>query len=152
MVAIAWPVLGSSRCTNEDNYVLQRFARSVLGTNNIDNGSRLSGSAIPEKNKAVLDQMLRSPVYLNQADLIFVVGVDLENTAPITAYAVKRAVKFGNARLAVIDPSATAVSSLAHTWYRLEPENIALLLNGIARVIVEENYTMKTTSETLLPT
>ncbi len=32
-------VLGSSKCTNEENYLLQRFARGVLGTNNIDNGS-----------------------------------------------------------------------------------------------------------------
>jgi len=31
-------VVGSSKCTNEENYLLQRFARSVLGTNNIDNG------------------------------------------------------------------------------------------------------------------
>ena len=37
-------VLGSSKCTNEENYLLQRFARTALGTNNIDNGSRLYSS------------------------------------------------------------------------------------------------------------
>jgi len=38
-------ILGSSKCTNEENYLLQRLARGVLGTNNIDNGSRLYSSA-----------------------------------------------------------------------------------------------------------
>ena len=38
-------ILGSSKCTNEENYLLQRLARGVFGTNNIDNGSRLYSSA-----------------------------------------------------------------------------------------------------------
>src|SRR4030042_1898020 len=37
-------VLGSSKCTNEENYLLQRFARAVIGTNNIDNGGPLYNS------------------------------------------------------------------------------------------------------------
>ncbi|MFC1900797.1 molybdopterin-dependent oxidoreductase [Chloroflexota bacterium] len=124
-------VLGSPKCTNEENYLLQMFARCVLGTNNIDNSSRLyDGGVIPgEKNDLNA---------LEQADVIIVIGANPALSAPLVEYAVKRAVKFGNARLILIDPRRTNLSSMAHI--KLEPNvgTDVALLNGMARAIINK--------------
>jgi len=96
-------VFGSSRCTNEENYLLQRFARNVLGTNNIDNGSRLYGAASLTGlgvsigyagTTGTLDILERSRV-------IIVIGANPEISAPAVAYAIKRAVKYKEAEHAL---------------------------------------------------
>jgi formate dehydrogenase alpha subunit len=133
-------VLGSSKCTNEDNYVLQRFARTVLGTNNIDNGARLYNSA----SRVGLGSSLGfsgTTNYLNdleQTDLILVVGADPESSAPAVGYAIKRAVKQRGVRLLLIDPRQTRLSLFAHLWLRPEIGTDVALINGLGKVIIDE--------------
>ena len=133
-------VLGSSKCTNEDNYVLQRFARTVLGTNNIDNGARLCNCA----SRIGLGSSLGfsgTTNYLNdleQTDLILVVGADPESSAPVVGYAIKRAVKQRGVKLLLIDPRQTRLSLFAHLWLRPEVGTDAALINSLAKVIIEE--------------
>jgi len=133
-------VLGSSKCTNEDNYVLQRFARTVLGTNNIDNGARLYNSA----SRAGLGSSLGfsgTTNYLSdleQTDLILVVGADPDSSAPVVGYAIKRAVKQRGVTLLLIDPRQTRLSLFAHLWLRPEVGTDVALMNGLARVIIDE--------------
>jgi formate dehydrogenase alpha subunit len=133
-------VLGSSCCGNEDNYVLQRFARTVLGTNNIDNGARLCNSA----SRAGLGSSLGfsgTTNYLNdveQTDLVLVVGADPDSSAPVVGYAIKRAVKQRGVRLLLIDPRQTRLSLFAHLWLRPEVGTDVALINGLAKVIIDE--------------
>jgi formate dehydrogenase alpha subunit len=133
-------VLGSSKCSNEDNYVLQRFARTVLGTNNIDNGARLCSSA----SRVGLGSSIGfcgTTNYLNdleQTDLILVVGADPESSAPVVGYAIKRAVKQRGIRLLLIDPRQTRLSLFAHLWLRPEVGTDVALMNGLAKVIIDE--------------
>ncbi|MBM4452236.1 MAG: formate dehydrogenase subunit alpha, partial [Chloroflexi bacterium] len=102
-------VLGSSRCTNEDNYLLQRFARCVLGTNNIDNGSRLYGFAgFGGSTKPIGD--------IEEAQVILVIGADPTSSAPLVGYAIRRAVRQRGAKLVVVDPRQTVLASWAHLW------------------------------------
>ncbi len=133
-------VLGSSKCTNEDNYVLQRFARCVLGTNNIDNGSRLYnstsrtglGSSIGFASTTThLDA-------LEQSGAIVVIGADPASSAPVVCYAIKRAVKHKGAKLILIDPRQTKLSALADFWLRPHVGTDVALLNSLAKVIVDE--------------
>jgi formate dehydrogenase alpha subunit len=134
-------VLGSSKCTNEDNYVLQRFARTVLGTNNIDNGARLYNSA----SRVGLGSSLGfsgTTNYLNdleQTDLILVAGADPDSSAPVVGYAIKRAVKHRGVKLLLIDPRQTRLSLFAHLWLRPEVGTDVALINGLAKVIIEEH-------------
>ncbi|MHC1578198.1 MAG: molybdopterin-dependent oxidoreductase, partial [Dehalococcoidia bacterium] len=133
-------VLGSSKCTNEDNYVLQRFARSVLATNNIDNGGRLYNSA----SRVGLGSSLSfsgSTNYLSdleQTGLILVVGADPSVSAPVVGYAIKRAVKQRGAKLLLIDPRQTKLSLFAHLWLRPAVGTDVALVNGLSRVIIDE--------------
>lgn len=134
-------VLGSPKCTNEENYLLQRLARCALGTNNIDNGSRLYSAASCQG----LGWNLGSPgttgtlENLEQSDVILVVGADPTSSAPLVGYAIKRAVKNRGARLLLVDPRRTKLSAFACLRLKLKVGTDVALLNGLARSIVEEN-------------
>jgi len=133
-------VFGSSKCTNEENYLLQRFARGVLGTNNIDNGSRLYSPA----SRIGLGASIGYPGTTSTLDVlersrfIMVIGANPEMSAPAVAYAIKRAVKYNGAELCVIDPRQTELTSFARLWLQPRVGTDLVLLNGLAKVIINE--------------
>jgi len=133
-------VLGSSKCTNEDNYILQRFARSVLDTNNIDNGSRLynSASRIGLGSSLGFSGTTNYLSDLEQSELILVIGTDPSCSAPAVGYAIKRAVKQRGVKLLLIDPRQTRLSLFAHLWLQPEVGTDVALINGLAKVIIDE--------------
>jgi formate dehydrogenase alpha subunit len=133
-------VLGSSKCTNEDNYVLQRFARSVLGTNNIDNGGRLynSASRVGLGSSLGFSGTTNYLGDLEQSELILVIGADPSSSAPAVGYAIKRAVKQHGVKLLLIDPRQTRLSLFAHLWLQPEVGTDVALINGLAKVIIDE--------------
>ena len=138
--ADALAVFGSTRCTNEENYLLQRFTRGVLGTNNIDNGSRLYSAASrmglgTSIGYAGTTGTLGS---LEKSRAIMVIGADPEISAPAVAYAIKRAARFKGAELIVIDPRRTSLAQFAHIWLKPRVGTDIALLNGLARVIIDE--------------
>ena len=133
-------VFGSSKCTNEENYLLQRLARGVLGTNNIDNGSRLYSSA----SRIGLGASIGYPGTTSSLDVlersrvIMVIGANPEVSAPAVGYAIKRAVKYKGAELCVIDPRQTKLAAFARLWLRPRVGTDVALLNGLAKVIIDE--------------
>ncbi len=133
-------VLGSSKCTNEENYLLQRLARVTLGTNNIDNGSRLYSAA----SRVGLGQSIGFPGTTNsleeleKSEVIMVIGANPPVSAPAVGYAIKRAARYKGAKLIVVDVRSTKLSPLAHIWLRPRVGSDVALLNGMARVIIEE--------------
>ena len=133
-------VLGSSKCTNEENYLLQRFTRCVLGTNNIDNGSRLYNSAtqIGLGSSIGFHGTTNYLGALEQSEVIMVIGADPTSSAPIVGYAIKRAVKYKGAKLILIDPRQIRLSSFAHLWLRPKVGTDVALLNSLAKVIIDE--------------
>jgi len=131
----------SSENTNEESYLLQKLARVVIGTNNIDNGSRLySAASIAGLGSAVgfpgstclLDAVEKS-------DAILVIGANLTSSAPAVGYAVKRAVKYKGAKLILIDPQQTKLSDFAHQWLQPEVGTDLALINGFANIIIGES-------------
>ncbi len=133
-------LLGSSKCTNEENYLLQRFARCVLGTNNIDNGGRLynSASRIGLGSSLSFSGTTNYLSDLEQSELILVIGADPSSSAPAVGYAIKRAVKQRGVKLLLIDPRQTRLSLFAHLWLRPEVGTDVALINGLAKVIIDE--------------
>jgi formate dehydrogenase alpha subunit len=133
-------VLGSSKCTNEENYLLQKFARAVLGTNNIDNGGRLYNSA----SRSVLGEVLGFPASTNPiediegSEVILLIGADPAVSAPLVSYAIKRAVRYKGAKLLVINPRQTRLHSFAHLWLRVKAGTDDVLINGLMRIIIDE--------------
>jgi formate dehydrogenase alpha subunit len=133
-------VLGSSKCTNEENYLLQRFARVGLGTNNIDNGSRLYNPA----SRVGLGWSVGFPGTTNsldgleQSDVIMVIGANPAVSAPVVGYAIKRAVKYKGAKLVLIDPRQTRLTPFAHLWLKPKVGTDLALINSLAKVLIEE--------------
>jgi formate dehydrogenase alpha subunit len=133
-------ILGSSKCTNEENYLLQRLARGALGTNNIDNGSRLFSSA----SRFGLGWSIGFPGTTNSLDeldrseVIMVIGAEPTTSAPAVGYAIKRAVKYKGARLILVDPRQTKLAAFSYLWLRPEVGTDVVLINGLARVIIDE--------------
>jgi len=133
-------VLGSSKCTNEENYLLQRFARCVLGTNSIDNGSYLYNSAT----RIGLGSSIGFPCTTNylgaleQSEVIILIGANPTSSAPVVGYAIKRAIKYKGAKLILIDPRQTKLSSFARLWLRPKVGTDVALLNNLAKVIIDE--------------
>ncbi|MDI6763464.1 MAG: formate dehydrogenase subunit alpha, partial [Thermodesulfobacteriota bacterium] len=133
-------ILGSSKCTNEENYLLQRFARCVLGINNIDNGSRLYSSAtrLGLGSSIGFSGTTNYLSNLEQSEIIIVIGTDPSASAPIVEYAIKRAVKYKGAKLILIDPRQMKLSSFAHLWLRPKIGTDVALLNSLAKVIIDK--------------
>ena len=132
-------IFGSSKCTNEENYLIQKFARCVLGTNNIDNGSRLYNAA---NVKGLLDTigfpcstgMLDD---IERSDVIIVIGANPSSSAPLAEYAIKRAVKYKGARLVLINPLETGLSAWSELWLKPRFATDMVLANGIAKSLIE---------------
>lgn len=138
-------ILGASLCTNEENYLLQRFARAVLGTNNIDNGSSLSSRLVSAGLHKVFNQhgVTDSLETLEEADIILVAGADISTTAPAVGYAVKRAVKYHGARLVLIDSWPVKLSTFATAWLRPRPGSEVTVINSLAKLVIDEGMVDK---------
>jgi formate dehydrogenase alpha subunit len=133
-------VFGSAKCTNEDNYVLQRFARTALGTNNIDHCARLCHSSSVSAMSMAFGHgaMTNAPQEIVEADVIFILGHNTSESHPVIAGAIKRAVRANAARLIVMDPRGTELSLLADVHLRPRGGTDVAVLNGLGHVILEE--------------
>jgi len=125
--------LGSSKCSNEENYLFQKLARGVFGTNNLDSGAFFSGrAALGEIREIDRRQWGAMPLKnLEETDLLFVLGADPSHSSPVLAYHLKRASRKG-VPLVVVDPRKTELGRFARCWLPVRPGTDAMLLSGIA--------------------
>jgi len=133
-------ILGSSKCTNEENYLLQRLARGVFGTNNIDNGSRLysSASLVGLGSSIGFPGTTNSMDELERSEVIMVIGANPTISAPAVGYAIKRAVRYKGAKLLLVDPQQTKLAPFTHLWLRPKFGTDVALMNALAKVIIDE--------------
>ena len=132
--------LNSGRTTNEDLYVLQKFARCVMKTNNMDNSSRFCHSTtVPGLLSTVgAGVMETSTISIEKADCIILAGVNIHETYPLIGRRVERAKEKG-AKVIVIDPRETVTARIyADIFLRLNPATDIALLNGLMKIIIEE--------------
>jgi len=132
-------VIASAKCTNEDNFVLMKFCRASLGTNNIDNGASLYDSAtLPGLIQACgFAASTNSLNELEDTEVILAIGTDTTQTHPQVASRITRAVSQGT-KLIVIDPQKTQISSFANVHLRLKPGTYVGLINGLIHLILKE--------------
>ncbi|MFC2034977.1 formate dehydrogenase subunit alpha [Chloroflexota bacterium] len=132
-------VISSAKTTNEDNYIAQKFARVVLGTNNIDHCARLchaptvAGLATAFGSGA----MTNSIRDIGDAACILAIGTNTTAAHPVIALEVKRAV-FNGGKLIVANPRQIGLVRFADLWLRQRPGTDVALLMGMMRVIVDE--------------
>ena len=137
--------LGSSRCTNEDNYVLQKFARTALGTNNVDNCARLChASTVVGLGKAFgAGAATNSFEDIQDSDVMLVIGSNMTETHPVTAKMVKEHRKKNGAKIIVCDPRFTDLAKYADIYLPHTPGTDVALLNGFMHLIMEEGLEKK---------
>lgn len=132
-------VISSARFTNEENYLMQKFARVVLGTNNVDHCARLCHAPTV----AGLAQSFGSGAMTNSIDeigdaaCVLAIGSNNTEAHPIVGMEVNRAVHKG-AKLIVVDPREVDACRYADLWLRLNHGTDIPLLMGMMKVIVDE--------------
>ncbi len=132
--------LASAKGTNEDAYVMQKFARSVMDTNNIDHCTRLCHSPSVHAMLQSLGSGATSNSYVDyeNAGCLMVVGSDSSSNHPVITVRFRRAVKRG-AVLIVVNPKWTELNYYADIWLRQKPGTDVALFNGLAYVLLDEN-------------
>jgi len=133
-------ILSSAKCTNEENFLLMKFARAVIGTNNIDHCARLChASTVVGLVKAFgSGAMTNSVPEIEGADCIFVIGSNTMEQHPLISLRVLRA-KAKGAKLIVADPRRTPLVDFADVYLQHRPGTDVCLLNGIMNLILSLN-------------
>lgn len=134
--------ISSARATNEENYLLQKFMRVAIGTNNIDNCSRLchSPSAAGLTASFGLAGGTDSFDDAERADCLLVVGANPVEAHPVVGARLLQRVLRG-ARLVVADPRSVGLALHADVHLRPRPGTNVALCHGIAHVLLAEGLT-----------
>ncbi len=130
--------LASSKCTNEENYLFQRLARS-LGSPNIDNCARLChASTVVGLGRAIGACSTTNPIPdLVNSRCILVIGSNFaENHQPVARWVLEA--RDAGATVIVVDPRRTPTTWLADIFLQIRPGTDLALLNGMMHTIVEE--------------
>lgn len=135
----ALAAVSSSRGTNEENYLMQKFMRCAVGSNNVDNCARVCHSATVSGMMEVFGTWAATNSLndLEKTKLLMVIGANPTEGHPVTGARIKRAIRRG-ATLIVIDPRKIELCRYATVHLQLKPGTNVALFNGLANVIVTE--------------
>jgi NADH-quinone oxidoreductase subunit G len=126
--------IGSAKLSNESNYLLQRFMRQVIGSNNIDHRDGGDVAALPTGLPAIADLMKPANGPNPNADVIFLFGVDPSEELPILDLHLKRAVRRGKAQLIIAHPRKLELTRYNGPFLQYTPGAEVTLLNGLTRL------------------
>jgi formate dehydrogenase alpha subunit len=131
--------LASAKATNEDAYVVQKFVRTVMATNNVDHCTRLCHAPSVEAMLVSMGSGATSNSYedYENADCLMIVGADASANHPVIAIRFRRAMRRG-AKVVVINPKRIELCDQADLWLQPRPGTDVMLFNAMARVILDE--------------
>ena len=133
----------SSRCTNEETYLVQKLVRAAFGNNNVDTCARVCHSPTGYGLKQTLGESAGTQSFdsVMKADVIMIIGANPAAAHPVFASQMKRRLRQG-ARLIVIDPRTTEMVKSPHVeadyHLKLRPGTNVAVVNAIAHVILAE--------------
>ena len=132
--------ISSARCTNEENYLMQKFMRAVIGTNNIDSCARVchSPTALGMQRTFGTGAATNSVVDLKYTDCMMVIGANPTAGHPVTGAKIKQQAMKGKT-LIVIDPRRTELAKYANYHLQLRPGTNVAMLNMMLYFIISEN-------------
>ncbi|MFH1328708.1 MAG: formate dehydrogenase subunit alpha [Candidatus Bathyarchaeota archaeon] len=132
-------IFASAKCTNEENYLLQKFARAVIGTNNIDHCARLCHApTVVGLNKAFgSGAMTNTFKDFIDSNCIFIIGANPFEQHPVAAKRILDARDKG-AKIIVADPRFTHTAWHAGLYLQHKPGTDVALLNAMINVILKE--------------
>ena len=135
----------SSRCTNEEVYVVQKMVRAALGTNNVDTCARVCHSPTGYGLKQTFGTSAGTQDFqsVEQSDVIMVIGANPTDAHPVFGSRMKKRLRQG-AKLVVIDPRSIDLVRSPHIsathHLQLQPGTNVAVLNALAHVVATEGY------------
>jgi formate dehydrogenase major subunit len=132
-------LISSSKCTNEESYLMQKLARAVVGTNNIDNCSRYCQAP-------ATTGLFRTVGYggdsgsisdIAQADLVLIVGSNTAESHPVLATRVKRAHKLHGQKLIVSDLREHEMARRADVFLHPQQGTDLIWLSAVTRYLID---------------
>ena len=133
----------SSRCTNEETYLVQKLVRAAFGTNNVDTCARVCHSPTGYGLGQTYGTSAGTQDFASvaHADVVLVIGANPTDAHPVFASRMKRRLRQG-ARLIVIDPRRIELVRTPHVaaehHLQLRPGTNVAVLNALAHVVVTE--------------
>lgn len=137
-------VLSSAKCTNEENFLMMKFARAVLGTNNIDHCARLchASTVLGLASTFGSGAMTNSIPEIENADCILIIGSNTTEQHPLISSKVMQAKERG-AKLIIVDPRRIQLAEFADVFLQIRPGTDVGLLNGLMNILLSEDLINK---------
>jgi formate dehydrogenase major subunit len=132
-------LISSSKCTNEESYLMQKLARAVVGTNNIDNCSRYcqAPATVGLFRTVGYGGDSGSITDIGQADLVLIVGSNTAESHPVIATRVKRAHKLHGQKLIVSDLREHEMARRADVFLHPRPGTDLIWLSAVTRYLID---------------
>ena len=133
----------SSRCTNEETYLVQKLVRAGFGNNNVDTCARVCHSPTGYGLKSTLGESAGTQAFdsVMKTDVIMLIGANPTEAHPVFASQMKRRLREG-AQLIIVDPRAIALVRSAHVeadyHLQLRPGTNVALMNALSHVVLAE--------------
>src|SRR5271157_639888 len=131
--------ISSSKCTNEESYLMQKLARAVIGTNNMDNCSRYCQAP------ATMG-LFRTVGYggdsgsikdIENASLVIIIGSNTAESHPVLATRIKRAHKLRGQKLIVADIRTHEMARRADVHFRPKPGTDLVWISAVSRYLLD---------------
>jgi len=134
--------ISSARCTNEENYLMQKFFRIVIGTNNIDGCARVchAPTAMGMQWAYGTGAATNSVDEIYRTGCILIIGANPSSAHPVTGARIRSVVESGTP-LIVIDPLKIELSRLAKYHLQINPGSNVAVLNMFAYYLLSEGLT-----------
>ncbi|MDP4162629.1 MAG: formate dehydrogenase subunit alpha [Bacillota bacterium] len=134
--------IASSKCSNEENFLFQKFVRAIMGTNNVDNCSRYCQSpatagllrtvGIGGDSGTIED--------IQSSDLIVVIGANPAESHPVLSTRIKRAHKLHGQKLIVADLRKHELAERANLQIHPKPGSDLIWLSAVTKYIVDQGW------------
>jgi formate dehydrogenase alpha subunit len=130
--------ISSARATNEENYLVGKFMRTVIGTNNVDNCSRICHAPSAAGLTAAFGLAGGTNPFedLDRTDCVLLAGANPTEAHPVVGARIKQRV-LGGARLVVVDPRRIELAGYADVHLQPRPGGNVAVFNGLARLLLE---------------
>jgi formate dehydrogenase (NADP+) alpha subunit len=134
--------IGSEKATNEDNYLFQKFCRSLLGTNAIDNLANIKSPALNSLiyQSAIYGFAATSLEEIETANTLFFLGADITEAHPVIGNMARKAIRMNDANLIIANMRDVVFKSTAKNDIRLQysvGSQIALV-NALIKIIIDK--------------
>ena len=133
--------IASSKCTNEESYLMQKLARQVIGTNNIDNCSRYcqTPASMGLQRTVGYGADSGSIADIEIAELVIIVGSNTSESHPVLATRIKRSHKQGRQRIIVSDLRKHEMAERADLFIRPYPSTDEVWVQAVTKYLIDNN-------------